>query len=397
MSSTMILRRALLVSAFALLLGAAARADSKNISLDCRYTATVDVKQATRVTSQDYGTYWVGTGGALNVRLPAGVQGQGVQVSFFETAVPVAVESLNRDGEVTGRVTYEGRYLNAYLALPSDGAYRVSALDEAAVLRLSRVQVFSGDSLPPEAQRWHEPEGPVDLLQIVTHPDDELLWFGGLLPLYAGERQMNVLVAYAAMHGALKTSRYNELLDGLWECGVHAYPIFGPFNDFQVKTMPAVIKRWGEGACEAWCTGLIRQYRPKVVVTHDLHGESGHMQHRVVAEAVTQAVTVWCGDAARDPDSAEKYGVYTPQKLYLHRYRENQLYMDWDQPLSAFNGKTGVEVARAAFRRHYSQRKTHYHIYVSGPLDSHYLGLYYTAVGPDEAKDDLFEHVSLTP
>ena len=42
------------------------------------------------------------------------------------------------------------------------------------------------------------------MLQIVTHPDDDLIWFGGLLPLYAGERGMNVLVAYASTQGALK-------------------------------------------------------------------------------------------------------------------------------------------------------------------------------------------------
>ena len=205
---------------------------------------------------------------------------------------------------------------------------------------------------------------------------------------------MNVLVAYAATQGALKVGRFNELLDGLWTCGVTAYPVLGPFADFQVNSVQAVVNRWGDGAAQAWCTGLIRRYRPKVVVTQDLRGESGHMQHQALSQAVVDAVTEWSGNKKRDPESAAAYGVYTPQKLYIHRYRENEIFMDWDRPLRAFCGKTGAQVAREAFRKHVSQRNTHYKIYTSGPMDSRYLGLYFSTVGPDVEKNDLFEHVT---
>ena len=204
---------------------------------------------------------------------------------------------------------------------------------------------------------------------------------------------MNVLVAYAATRGAMKAGRYNELLDGLWTCGVRSYPILGPFPDFHTTKIPPVTKRWGEGEAQRWCTGLIRQYRPRVVVTHDLRGESGHGQHKAVAQAVADAVTAWAGDADRDPESAAAYGTYTPQKLYIHRYRQNEIFMDWDRPLQAFDGRSGAQVAREAFKHHVSQRGTHYHIYTSGPMDSRYLGLYFTRVGEDVQKNDLFENV----
>ena len=375
------------------LAGACTAAESRNITKACRYHATVNDDDARRVTGNNYDRYWSGRGGKLSVTLPKGETAQGLQLSFYESAVPVKVEALDRKGHVTAETVYADRYLNAYLALPSEGAYRVTSTEAGANLRINRVQVFAGDTTPPEAQCWRETEGTLDLLHVVTHPDDELVWFGGLLPTYAGDRGMNVLVAYAATGGALKTGRLNELLDGLWVCGVTNYPVFAGFADFNLPTVKAVTNRWGETAAEAWCTGLIRRYRPKVVVTQDLRGESGHTQHKALAAAVANAVTVWSGDGNYDPESAALYGTYTPQKLYIHRYRQNEIYMEWELPLAAFGGKSSADVAREAFKKHVSQKGTHYHIYMSGPLDSRYFGLYFSRVGEDVKKDDLFENV----
>ena len=379
--------------AFLMLFCGTALAESREISGHCRYTATVRNEHARRTGNDDYSSYWEGTGGALTVRLPEDTTACGIQLSFLERATPGTVEALAGNGAVTDETGYSERYLNAYIPLRSSAAYRIRAREANASLRVNRVRVFAGEDEPADAQRWREPAGPVDLLHIVAHPDDELIWFGGLLPTYAGERRMNVLVAYAVTRGALKAGRFNELLDGLWVCGVRAYPVLGPFADFQAKTLKTVFNHWGEDAAQAWCTGLIRRYRPRVVVTHDLRGESGHMQHQAVARAVTDAVTAWSGNAAFDPDSAAEYGTYTPQKLYMHRYRRNEIFMDWDRPLSAFGGRTGAQVAREAFRRHVSQRRTHYKIYMSGPMDSRYLGLYFSTVGDDVKKNDLFENV----
>ena len=384
-----------LFAALAAALALPALGESAEITGDCRFTATVNASLAPRVGTDNYATSWNGTGGSLTVTLPAGATARGIQLCFLKDAVPVSVEALGADGAVTARADYRDRYLNAWIDLPSTSAYRISTVSPDEPISLGRVRVFTGDGLPADAQTWREPEGPVDLLQIVAHPDDELVWFGGLLPTYAGERGLNVLVAYAAVRGPMKSGRFNELLDGLWTCGVTAYPVFGPFSDFHVKSVRAVIKRWGEGVAQAWCTGLIRQFRPRVVVTHDIRGESGHAQHQTVSQAVIDAVTELSGDPAFDPDSAALYGVHTPQKLYIHRYRNNEIFMGWDEPLSRFGGKTSAEVARDAFRKHVSQRGTHYHIYLTGPLDSRYLGLYFTAVGPDEAGNDLFEHVHM--
>ena len=78
-----------------------------------------------------------------------------------------------------------------------------------------------------------------------------------------------------------------------------------------------------------------------------------------------------------------------------------------DQPLSAFDGKTGYEVAEDMYRCHVSQQDAGQKNKKTGkfekfrvePRDSDYscyrFGLAFTAVGPDETGNDFLEHVEL--
>jgi hypothetical protein len=79
--------------------------------------------------------------------------------------------------------------------------------------------------------------------------------------------------------------------------------------------------------------------------------------------------------------------------------------MDWDQPLSAFGGRTGFEVAEAAYQLHVSQKDAaqknpetgKYEKFVVEPRTSKYscylFGLAYSSVGEDVNKNDFFENV----
>ena len=77
--------------------------------------------------------------------------------------------------------------------------------------------------------------------------------------------------------------------------------------------------------------------------------------------------------------------------------------MDWDQPLPFFAGKTAYEVAQEAYSFHKSQPQPKKGdtaesalYYVAGrndPNSSYVFSLVYSAVGEDEAKNDLLEHL----
>ena len=94
---------------------------------------------------------------------------------------------------------------------------------------------------------------------LVAHPDDELLWFGGLLPTYAGDRHLAVEVVYAVPATPV---RRLELLDGLWTCGVTAYPELLHMRDARSDTLEGQYKKWSKTAFYDKVTDAIRRYRP---------------------------------------------------------------------------------------------------------------------------------------
>jgi len=84
-------------------------------------------------------------------------------------------------------------------------------------------------------------------------------------------------------------------------------------------------------------------------------------------------------------------------KTYVHLYGENQIRMDWNVPLAAFGGKTGLEVAAEALECHVSQMDENAAWQMadvsSGQCDNGLFGLWRTTVGPDVAGGNMFENI----
>ena len=186
--------------------------------------------------------------------------------------------------------------------------------------------------------------------------------------------------------------------------GVRTYPVIGDFWDKYSKKLNTCYDAWGKTATNKFLVGLLRQYKPEVVVTHDVNGEYGHGGHRVCADAM-QACVKLAADSAKYTDTAREYGAWTVKKLYLHLYADGAIEMDWDRPLSAFGGKTGYEVALAGYGWHQSQHEAgqknpktgKFEVFTVEPRESDYscyrFGLAYSAVGADTAGDDFFENI----
>lgn len=207
----------------------------------CKLTASVDAPHTARMTDGRYDRYWTGTGGTLTVTLPAGAPCQGVALSFFKEAVPLLIEAQDATGAWNAIATSAGRYLNDFVPFAASQAFRLRAADATATLKLSALAVYGEGTLPTSVQRWQTLEQDAELMLVCTHPDDDLIWFGGLLPTYAGEQNKRVMVVYVA--GEPSGQRKNELLDGLWTCGVRYYPEIGPFRDLNGKKPEVVQKK----------------------------------------------------------------------------------------------------------------------------------------------------------
>lgn len=299
---------------------------------------------------------------------------------------PPAPWRLAEDGEET--VYGENGFLHEFVALNAPRTEITLTLGEAPVI--CDMYLFGAGAPPEWVQRWQPPCEDADMLLLPTHADDEHLYFGGALPVYAGEQGKKVQVAYLTNHWA-EPYRPHELLDGLWQAGVTAYPVMGPFADRYAESLEQAQALYPEQEVLAWQVALLRRFRPEVVVGHDIAGEYGHGVHIYNTHTLKKALEL-CGDAQSFPESAVKYGCWDVPKTYLHLYPENPVEMNWNQPLSRFGGKTALEITKESFAKHKSQQ-TFFAVEDFGPYDCRRFGLYRSTVGSDTNGEDFFEHL----
>lgn len=368
---------------------AAAQSEVGDITSYCKISVSSNKDRVKKMTSGDYSTYWQGKkGSTITVKVGSNKKAQGICVYFHGTPVSLTAEDMN--GHVIG--SCDDSFENTFIAFEQAvNAFTLTASDSSE-LEISRIKVVQEGELPSWVQSWKPLDEKADMMLIATHPDDEILWFGGMLPTYAGEKGKKVIVVY--MVGGNSPKRKNELLDGLWTCGVCYYPEIGCFPDKGASSYGSVIRNWGEGEAEKRIVEMLRKYRPDVVVTQDIHGEYGHYHHIVTVDAAIKAVAQLAEDESFFPEAVALYGTWKPLKLYLHLYPETRIVFDWRQPLSKFNGMTSLQVAREAFKKHISQQNGHYSVNDSGKLNCSIFGLYFSAVGEDMVHKDLFENIN---
>ena len=228
------------------------------------------------------------------------------------------------------------------------------------------------------------------MMLLTAHPDDEILWFAGLLPTYAGERGLRVQLAVMAPTGG---ERKLELLHAIWHCGVTAYPEFIGLVDKNGQTVEGQYAAWkGKNRVLGLVTEVIRKHQPEVMVTHGENGEYGHGAHRTACAAAKDCVKL-AAKSNRFVKSYKKYGVWQVKKLYLHEYKKNSFHCDWTVPLEAFGGRTGFEVAEEAFAFHRTQTNRNWEFEAVGPHDNTLFGLFFTKVGKDSGIGDFMEHI----
>ena len=281
---------------------------------------------------------------------------------------------------------------------------------EAGQVKLLDLYLFTPGQVPDWVQRWEKPvEDGADLVLFSTHCDDEQLFFAGVLPYYAGELGYRVQVVYLTNHRNLTHIRCHEALNGLWAVGVRNYPVFGSFGDYYCKNKKdaySLLEQHGapQELLLGYVTEQLRRFRPLVALGHDLNGEYGHGAHMLYADLLTQAVEA-AADESQFPESARRYGVWDTPKTYLHLYEENPIVMDWDRPLSRFDGISAYQVTKQlGFPCHNSQKEQYYWYFNWNlSMEDHATdirryspcnyGLYRSTVGEDVEKNDFFENL----
>lgn len=321
------------------------------------------------------------------ITLPKGVTQGGLYLCF--SLEPARLAVFHEGADEPFYVDEGETFAHRYVPFEGGGTLRVEMTGTKEGVTLSELFVFEGAAPPDWVQRWQPPLEKADMLLVVAHPDDELLWFGGAIPYYTYERGLDVAVATMTCANPLRRS---EMLNGLWTAGIRHYPRLGTFRDKRRSGIKQSYEVWGgQQKVEDHLTALIREVKPEVLLTHDLKGEYGHPAHIITARAVLAAVAA-APERAMHLDSVKQFGTWDVPKTYLHLYPENTLEMDWQQPIAARGGITALEVCVLAFREHRSQHER-FSVDATGPYSCTRFGLYRSLVGDDINKDDFFENI----
>lgn len=389
-----------LLTLLALSLSVAFAAEANDITEDCKFKVCSSGRKYTLMTDKKYTSYWESNKIKtpwIAITAPEGKPIAGLYVCFGNMPESWEIQTSDDGKDWFTAVPGDTRFLHAYVALPQPAQHvRLAVTSEKkTALRINDLFVLSEGDLPDWVQVWQPTEEKADILFLSTHPDDELIFFGGAIPTYAVEQQRKVVVAYFSRSN---TTRSSELLNGLWHMGVRTYPVIGNFKDSYAKNLKAAYKTaGGKGKVNEWIVGLYRQYKPEVVVTQDTNGEYGHKQHMMIADAAQNCIAL----AANEDEftaSTIAYGTWQVKKLYLHLYPENQITFDWTVPLKSMNGATGIELAEEANTLHKTQASSGMSVTETGTkYDNRVFGLAFTTVGEDVRKDDFLENIYDAP
>ena len=345
------------------------------------------------VLTLDRKKYWqpASDKAALTVDIPANVHPKLMTMEWRKIPDAFTVTFLDGKGKTISRKTESTGFYQDAVTVPSD-ARKITITLRGAEASMICLRLYPSRYAEHAVQRWEKVPDEVDLMVVSAHQDDELLFLGGSVPYYCIQGK-KVAMVYMASDSR---ERCREALDGMWTAGLKYHPIFVGWHDAKVRSLGAAERIWrnnnGGKDPRIRVVRLIRQYKPKVIVTQDFNGEYGHNQHKLTARLWADAVEL-CKDPSFDPSSAKQYGVWDVKKLYIHLYRKNQITINWSAAIDPDTGLTALELAKDAFDKHSSQQDFYTLEKYGTWYDNTKFGLYYTSVGPDVKKDDFFENV----
>jgi LmbE family N-acetylglucosaminyl deacetylase len=170
--------------------------------------------------------------------------------------------------------------------------------------------------------------GWVRLLAVFAHPDDEVFCAGGTLASYAAsDAEIMVVSATRGEAGQIRDAklatrrtlgqvRAQELQQACAHLGVQQARCLD-YGDGQLQTADPQ-------RLTAELTGIIRTFRPDIVITFGPDGAYGHPDHVAISAITTQAFTD-AGDPRQWPEQiAAGQACHTPARLYYSYFPRSQ-------------------------------------------------------------------------
>lgn len=270
-------------------------------------------------------------------------------LQWREMPTGVCIEQYDADGVLLEKEQL-GPYPETVTSLREDARMAIVRAG-ADGMQVFRCAVYGAGELPDPFHDWQELPERLDYLLIATHPDDDVLFLGSVPPVYGAERGYVGTVAYVTCQNRVRMS---EAENCAWTLGIRVRPLFIGMPDISMTATEQEKQAFHYDELLQNMVRIYRQCRPAVVFAQDLNGEYGHWQHRLTARAAREAFAL-AADPDFDPESAQLYGTWQVQKLFLHLYEKNQIMVDAYAKLNAFGGLDAYQVARLAYHKHASQ------------------------------------------
>ena len=359
---------------------------------DCTYKSSNPTKEGLRSLWDDnpMNNFVVRGPGQLTISWPDEVPASSLYLEWTMFPRDFTVTQFRADGSIIESIPGETFQLNQLYPVSSEAAG--VTLSSQTDMDLSKAVLYGPDMIPNNYHPWNPTPKKLDFLVVATHPDDDVIFMGAIVPLYGVEKGLNGTILYVCSSNI--RDRGNEAMNGAWVMGLRNHPLFGGFPNIVGSQSEKREYEFTTKKLALYFVRILRQYQPEVLVTHDKKGEYGHWQHKNVSAAICRAVTL-AADPSFDPDSFAQYGAFQVKKLYLHLFAENQIKLDVLAPLDKFDSKNVFEIAKEAFAEHVSQVQVgHYSVLNEGKYSLSDFGLYYSAVGPDLLKNDMFENIA---
>lgn len=378
-----------------------AASNASEITKYCSFNASSNNNNFKYAKDNSYKTEWVsGNTASRHVDITVSSSHQIGGIYLLWDRMPrkwelQAKESDNSWTKVNGNA--QEVYLIQYIRVPEQyKSYKnfrllMTPASTSSAVNIAEIDIYTPGEPPYFAPEW-QPLERVDLLTIVSHPDDEDLYMGVPPPTYT-DQGYDCATVYMTYGDNSSSIRRYEALESAWSLGNKCYPTRGNFKDIKRTTKEEMMKYWPLDDTIGFIVEQIRKYKPSVIVTHDINGEYGHGAHKLTMYATSLAYK-YAGDPNRYPSSAEKYGTWQAGKLYIHLYGSNKLNtMSLTTKLNSFGGRTVLKVVDDAYVRHDSQLPGR-SLPVDGAYDMRKFGLYDTNLGQDSSHDSMFENVS---
>ncbi len=269
----------------------------------------------------------------------------------------------------------------------SKDARRVEITAGEREMQVYYCRIYGEGTTPDPFHAWKETPEKLDYMLISTHPDDDILYLGSVIPVYGAEQGYKGTTVYVT---CAKRVRMTEAYNGCWALGLRCRPIFLDFPDIPRTSTQEEKDEFKYEDLVCALVRLYRRYRPAVTFAQDKNGEYGHWQHKLTSKASVEAA-VLAADPAYDPESVEQYGTWQVQKAFLHMYEENRITIDAHAKLTFFGGDDAYNVARKAFQKHETQKDIGYAVTRDrGEFAFNQFGM---AFGVVEVGEDVFDNI----